>query len=73
MKQRTLYTCEICHTDYADKYDAEQCEKNHSRSAKLKIVDAKYHPYSVDRSGMPAVITVQGENGKTAKYRRQGR
>ena len=29
MKTRTLYTCEICHTDYADKEKTKACEKGH--------------------------------------------
>lgn len=29
MKEKKLYTCEICNTDYADKEKAKQCEKGH--------------------------------------------
>lgn len=27
MREKKLYTCEICNTDYADKEKARQCEK----------------------------------------------
>lgn len=43
MKEKTLYTCEICHTDYARKIDAEKCEANHKK--KLKIVN--YRSFSL--------------------------
>ena len=29
MKEKKLYTCEFCNTDYADKETADKCEKNH--------------------------------------------
>lgn len=30
MKQKTLYTCEVCHTDYNDPDKATECEGSHS-------------------------------------------
>lgn len=29
MTKKELYTCDICHTDYAKKEDADKCEKEH--------------------------------------------
>ena len=29
MTKKELYTCDICHTDYANKADAQKCEKEH--------------------------------------------
>lgn len=29
MKEKKLYTCEFCHTDYAEKFACKQCEQNH--------------------------------------------
>ena len=29
MTEKKLYTCDICHTDYANKTDAQKCEKEH--------------------------------------------
>ena len=36
MKEKVLYTCEVCRTDYANKAEAKRCEESHKR--KLKIV-----------------------------------
>ena len=72
MKTKTLYTCEICHTDYADKEKALQCEKHHY--TKLKIVDMRHLPITVpkmsNREGFPETITVKAENGETMVYKR---
>lgn len=68
MKQKTLYTCEICHTDYADKLTAQRCEKNHKQ--KLKIKDARYLSLSQDKSGLPVSVTIETEDGKIATYKR---
>ena len=34
MKQKILYTCEICKTDYADKKKATECECGHKTGLK---------------------------------------
>lgn len=68
MKQKTLYTCEICHTDYKERLAAERCEKHHKQ--KLKIIDRRDLPISQDNSGLPTTITIQTEEGLTAVYKR---
>ena len=68
MKEKTLYTCEKCHTDYANKKDAETCEANHSK--KLKIITQHCLPYSLDKSGFPIMIEVQDDKGNKAIYKR---
>ena len=68
MKTKTLYTCEFCHTDYADKADAEACAANHTK--KLKIVDMRSLPYKCDKSGFPVTITVSDDKGNTRIYKR---
>ena len=68
MKEKVLYTCEVCHTDYADKAGAEMCERNHKR--KLKIVDKRYLTRAQDKSGFPITITIQSEDGTQVKYSR---
>lgn len=72
MKTKTLYTCEICHTDYADKKAAETCEKSHK--TKLEIISARYLavkvPIMSGKDGFPVTITVKGENGETVTYKR---
>lgn len=36
MKEKKLYTCEICHTDYAEKFACKQCEQNHKTNLAIK-------------------------------------
>lgn len=70
MKQKTLYTCEICHTDFKEKQKALECEKHHSK--KLEIVDKRYVPKNgaCDGNHLPVSITVKDENGNIAVYKR---
>lgn len=68
MKEKKLYTCEICNTDYATKLAATQCEKNHKCG--LEIVDTRYLNLSQDKSGMPISITVKSKDGTTKIYKR---
>lgn len=68
MKQKTLYTCEVCHTDYAERLAAERCEKNHKQ--KLKIKESRYLPFSQDKSGLPVSITIETPEGEKAVYKR---
>lgn len=68
MKERVLYTCEFCRTDYADKAEAMRCEESHKK--KLKIVDSRYLAYFQSGSDLPYAITVQSEDGTQATYER---
>lgn len=68
MKEKTLYTCEYCHTDYASRLDAERCEKIHNQ--KLKIVDKRYLSYKQDKSGFPVSITIRNEKGEEQIYKK---
>lgn len=70
MKAKTLYTCELCHTDYADRQDAIRCEATHQ--VKLTIAEAKYQPVAINRGGFPIRITLRGENGRSALYEKRG-
>lgn len=38
MKEKKLYTCDICNTDYSDKQRAIDCEKNHKLIEKATII-----------------------------------
>ena len=58
MKQKVLYTCEVCHTDYADREKAMECEENHKLLEKATII-GEYNPIGVDRSGAPKKIRVK--------------
>ena len=58
MKEKKLYTCEICHTDYADKENARECEKNHKSLEKAVIV-GEYKAIGVVINGIPTKIKVK--------------
>lgn len=68
MKEKKLYTCECCQTDYASKTDAEKCEANHKK--KLKIIHKRYLSKGQDKSGLPIAITVEAEDGTKQIYRK---
>lgn len=70
MKPKTLYTCEICHTDYTKKEDAIACEKFHSKE--LQITSKRYLPKNSACYGnhLPITITVKDEKGNIATYKR---
>lgn len=44
MVEKKLYTCDVCHTDYASEEDVIECEKSHSLSTEIKKF--RYTPYS---------------------------
>ena len=50
MREKKLYTCEICNTDYSDKGEAIQCEKSHKLLEKATIV-GEYHSVGMVPSG----------------------
>lgn len=68
MKEKVLYTCEVCYTDYVDKAEAKRCEESHER--KLKIVDSRYLARAQTLIGFPITITVQSEDGIRVTYKR---
>ena len=71
MKEKKLYTCEICNTDYADKKKAEQCEKEHKLLEKATLIIGQYKPISVYPNGEPYKIRVKFPGtDKFIEYRR---
>lgn len=38
VKEKKLYTCEICNTDYANKEKAKQCEERHKLLEKATLI-----------------------------------
>lgn len=40
MTEKKLYTCDICHTDYANKTDAQKCEKRTGQKMRQCSVSA---------------------------------
>lgn len=58
MTEKKLYTCDICHTDYADKVKATECEKNHKLLEHACIIgEYKSQKQMVD--GVPYKIKVK--------------
>lgn len=68
MKERMVYTCEYCGTDYKNKEDADACEKGHVTPK--KILKPKYCSIKNDATGMPGSITILMSDGTEATYRR---
>ena len=58
MKEKKLYTCEICNTNYADKKKAIECEKTHKLLESATIV-GEYKPITVNAQGLPHRIKVK--------------
>ena len=63
MKKKILYTCEICHTDYADDKKAKECEKSHKGTV---ITGFRYGAMEA----FPRAIHIKLETGETAIYKR---
>ena len=66
MKQKILYTCDICKTDYADEKKARECECGHKTG--LKVIDARYKSINAVTHGFPIKITVQSKDGEEMTY-----
>lgn len=58
MKEKKLYTCEFCNTDYADKEKAENCERNH-KVLETAVIVGGYKSIKNIPDGCPNVIKVK--------------
>lgn len=58
MTEKKLYTCDICHTDYADKDKAKKCEQNHKLLGKATII-GEYKSMNSITNGIPNKIKVK--------------
>ena len=58
MKEKTLCTCQICNTDYSNKADALDCDKNHKDIDSAVIVGV-YMPKSWIGDGIPTKLRVK--------------
>lgn len=58
MKEKKLFTCEICNTDYNEKDKAVACEKNHKLLEKAVII-GEYQSIEVNKNGHPNKIKVK--------------
>lgn len=68
MKTVHHYICETCGTEYAEKEQAQRCEKNHKGVE--EIVERRYLSYSQDQTGFPQTITVRMSDGRKVTYKR---
>lgn len=57
MVKKILYTCSFCHTDYADKDRAIECEKNH-KFLDSGVMIGIYKPIKSIPDGAPTRITM---------------
>lgn len=64
MKQKTLYTCEVCHTDYNDPDKATECEGSHSLPE--SVASCKFLPYCE----YPERVQIKFKNGKRIEYKK---
>ena len=58
MIKKTLYTCQICNTDYADKEKAIACEKSH-KTLEGATFAGEYKPKGMIGDGCPVKIRVK--------------
>lgn len=70
MKQKTLYTCKYCNTDYADKEKALECESKHKVLETATIVGV-YKSINSVQDGLPLKIRVKfKDSDKWIEYKR---
>lgn len=68
MKEKRVYICELCKTEYAKEQDAMECEAFHQLPK--KIIGKRYVNMRKDACVAPLEITMQMENGDAYTYRR---
>ena len=68
MKEKILYECEFCHTQYAAKIDATSCESNHKHV--MSVDKEHFLAEKVDSSGYPIDVILLMDNGQKIKYKR---
>lgn len=68
MKEKTLYQCEICGTEYAQEDNALKCESSHR--AIESVVPKKYRSLKSNPSGYPDRVLVTFDDGEEIEYTR---
>lgn len=68
MKEKRVYICELCRTEYAKEQDAMDCEAYHL--SPKKIIDKRYVNMRKDQCRAPLEITVEMVNGEKYIYKR---
>lgn len=71
MREKTLYICELCKTEYASMTEANMCEKHHAIPTKVKA--AKYIARNNDSCPAPLEVFVTTKDGEEYIYRRTRR
>lgn len=69
MKEKTLFECELCHTQYASKADAISCENNHNRVE--AVCKERFISEKQDSSGYPIDVILRMTNGVEVRYSRK--
>lgn len=67
MKEKQLFVCELCNTEYTDKKKAKLCEDSHK--TKFKIKNMRYVAMNNYRSGFPVTVTLEAEDGSIKTYK----
>ena len=68
MKEKMVYQCEFCHTEFNNKKDCQECEAFHTLY--VKVSEKHYHCYKADQNSFPHSIILTDKNGTRCKYRR---
>ena len=68
MKEKILFECELCHTQYAAKIDAQSCENNHKRV--MSVDTERFLSEKQDATGYPIDVMLVMSDGRKIKYTR---
>lgn len=68
MKEKTLYVCEHCKTEYASPNDATLCERHHAIPNKVKAL--KFVSMKNDACPAPILVVVTTKSGDEYIYKR---
>lgn len=68
MKEKKLYVCEVCKTEYESKFACQKCEKNHKFGE--KVIRGRHLSIKQDATGYPVTIEVVMTDGETVRYRK---
>ncbi len=71
MREKTLFVCELCKTEYASLDEANRCEKHHSPPVKVKA--GRYIALNNDGCRAPLEVIVVTKDGNEYIYRRTRR
>lgn len=67
MKEKQLFVCELCNTEYADKKKAKLCEDGHK--TKFKIKNMRHVAINNNKTGFPITVTLEAQDGSVRTYK----